>query len=391
MAIHNTTSSAAGGGAAVAPSQYDSFYAALGQRNIPALNGIRAISVFLVIFYHLGMERGLPLLPGPLGVLAFFVLSGFLITWLLLKEYDQSGAVSLRGFYQRRALRIFPAFYTFWILSLALRHLRGGDIPWSQAWTAFFYISNYHHAIFRPEPAYMMHTWSLAVEEQFYLLWPLAFMLLISRPRTLMAALTGTILAVWAYRCVIWSTLHARDYLSYSFDSRMDALLVGCLLAVCLRLGVGRSFLSRVCAPVWAPAVTVFVLAVSSMADEKQSYRLTCGLGLEAMLVAILLCQVITHHKTVYWGWLNSRVIAYLGILSYPLYLYHGMASAIAERITGSTSAYIVTSVVVSILLAALSFHFLERPFLALKDRLPRTASSTTTLAVPQRSASTAC
>ena len=154
---------------------------------------------------------------------------------------------------------------------------------------------------------------------------------------------------------------------SYSFDSRMDALLVGCLLAVCLRLGVGRGFLSRVCAPVWAPAVTVFILAISSMADEKQSYRLTFGLALEAVLVAILLCQVITHHKTVYWGWLNSRVIAYLGVLSYPLYLYHGMASAIAERITGSTSAYIITSVIVSILLAALSFHILERPFLALK------------------------
>src|SRR5690242_11378537 len=83
MAIHSTTSSAALGEAAATASPNSSLYAALEQRNIPALNGIRAISVFLVIFYHLGMERGLPLLPGPLGVLAFFVLSGFLITWLL--------------------------------------------------------------------------------------------------------------------------------------------------------------------------------------------------------------------------------------------------------------------------------------------------------------------
>src|ERR1700737_3144335 len=70
--------------------------------SIPSLDGIRAIAVFLVIFYHLGMELGLPILPGPLGVLAFFVLSGFLITWLLLKEEDKYGSISIRGFYRRR-------------------------------------------------------------------------------------------------------------------------------------------------------------------------------------------------------------------------------------------------------------------------------------------------
>jgi peptidoglycan/LPS O-acetylase OafA/YrhL len=89
--------------------------------SIPALDGIRAIAVFLVIFYHLSNERNLPVVPGPLGVLGFFVLSGFLITWLLIKEQEKSGSISLKDFYRRRALRIFPAFYVFWLLAVGSR------------------------------------------------------------------------------------------------------------------------------------------------------------------------------------------------------------------------------------------------------------------------------
>jgi peptidoglycan/LPS O-acetylase OafA/YrhL len=94
--------------------------------SIPALDGIRAIAVFLVVFYHLSNERPLPVFPGPLGVLGFFVLSGFLITWLLLKEKEKSGSISLKGFYRRRLLRIFPAFYVFWIIAVGSRWMAHG-------------------------------------------------------------------------------------------------------------------------------------------------------------------------------------------------------------------------------------------------------------------------
>src|SRR5207249_9128221 len=125
---------------------YSQLQARLALPSIPALDGIRAIAVFLVLFYHLGNERALPFFPGPLGVLGFFVLSGFLITWLLLKEQDKIGSISLKGFYRRRALRIFPAFYVFCIVAVASRFLaHPGNFPWSQAWSAFFYVSNYLH------------------------------------------------------------------------------------------------------------------------------------------------------------------------------------------------------------------------------------------------------
>ena len=102
------------------PSEQTQFIHALRAKlnlpNIPALDGMRAVAVFLVIIYHFGFDR----VPGGLGVLIFFVLSGFLITWLLLKENDSTGQVSIRGFYIRRALRIFPAFYCFWLGTVAL-------------------------------------------------------------------------------------------------------------------------------------------------------------------------------------------------------------------------------------------------------------------------------
>jgi peptidoglycan/LPS O-acetylase OafA/YrhL len=159
-------------------SGYSQLQARIRLPSIPALDGIRAIAVFLVIFYHLSNERPLPVFPGPLGVLGFFVLSGFLITWLLIKEQEKTGSISLGGFYRRRALRIFPAFYVFWILAVGSHWLVHGakNVPWSQALSAFFYVSNYFHAMIHSSPEFIIHTWSLSAQEQFYMLWPLTFL-----------------------------------------------------------------------------------------------------------------------------------------------------------------------------------------------------------------------
>ncbi|HMB27009.1 MAG TPA: acyltransferase, partial [Blastocatellia bacterium] len=134
--------------------------------HIPALDGIRAIAVFLVIFYHFGFAWA----PGGLGVTMFFVLSGFLITWLLLKENGKYGDVSLKGFYLRRVLRIFPAFYVYWTALVFLLLLKGKDVLWPHAISSFFYVSDYYNAILGDPNNGFSHTWSLAIEEQFYLL-----------------------------------------------------------------------------------------------------------------------------------------------------------------------------------------------------------------------------
>lgn len=346
--------------------------------SIPALDGIRAIAVFLVIFYHLGLERGLPVFPGSLGVLAFFVLSGFLITWLLLKEEEKYGSISLKGFYRRRALRIFPAFYVYWIVEILARLAGGGQVPWPQALSAFFYVSNYQNAIYRPQPEYMMQTWSLAVEEQFYLVWPLCFVLFSKKKKTLMTGLSVFILGVWFHRLHLWLAGHAKDYISYAFDTRVDALLVGCLLALLIKQNLGIRVLETLCRPAWAPACTCSLIAFSTYCGQSpsaasQGYRLTAGLAIEPWLIALLICQLIVHSTTVPWNWLNSRTSMYLGRISYPLYLYHGLGVAIAIRVSGSHNYLCVTAtVILAIIMAACSYHFVEKPFIALKNKIPQ-------------------
>ena len=115
----------------------------LKESQLAGLDAMRAIAAFMVVFYHFGI----PLVSGATGVLMFFVLSGFLITWLLLRENDESGMVSLRNFYMRRSLRIFPAFYcyaAFLFGVIVIRHVR---IVWPQTLAALFYVTNYYQAL----------------------------------------------------------------------------------------------------------------------------------------------------------------------------------------------------------------------------------------------------
>jgi peptidoglycan/LPS O-acetylase OafA/YrhL len=143
----------------------------LSQKAIPSLDGLRAVAVLLVIFHHLNV----PFAPDGRGVLTFFVLSGFLITWIMLKESERSGDISIRNFYVRRVLRIFPAFYLFLTLQFAAQLITRGWPPASMTadfLSSFSYTSNYRFVLTPGIEHSLRHTWGLSVEEQFYLLWP---------------------------------------------------------------------------------------------------------------------------------------------------------------------------------------------------------------------------
>ncbi|HEX9393047.1 MAG TPA: acyltransferase, partial [Gemmatimonadales bacterium] len=210
------------------PSQTPLLRTLAGSR-LPALDGLRAVAVFTVMIYHFGINA----VPGDLGVSAFFVLSGFLITWLLLKEHGATGDVSLRQFYTRRVLRIFPAYYAFIVLTYAADHLRGQAWPPGLAPSALFYLVNYFNALHGHPTTSIAHAWSLGIEEQFYLLWPLLLLVLLRGGVARVArALVILIVVVVAWRCVLLLGLHVdRAYLYNAFDTRFDNLAVGCLLA----------------------------------------------------------------------------------------------------------------------------------------------------------------
>jgi len=330
--------------------------------NIPALDGIRALAVALVIFYHAGLGTS-----GALGVLVFFVLSGFLITWLLLKEDEKCGTISLKGFYRRRCLRIFPAFYCFLIITVLLRIAVRHPVPWPTVWSSFFYYANYYYAIMRPAEKFMGHTWSLAVEEQFYLCWPLLFLVFRKNRKRLAWVTLGVIALVVLRRTVLCLSGAPYQYTRFAFDCRADSLLWGCLLAVVLRGGFLRTFVGAICRNAWLPLLTALVVALIAHTGVKDVVALT----VLPPTVAILLCQLVVHSGGDGWGWLNSGVMKYLGQISYPLYLYHGIGLGIVSRWPVNRAVDLCVVVLFAVATASLSYYFVERPFLAYKRPRP--------------------
>jgi peptidoglycan/LPS O-acetylase OafA/YrhL len=368
-ALQTATNNAGNGAVAASPGQNQLFHG-LASSNIPALDGLRALAVFLVIFYHFGINW----MPGGLGVLAFFVLSGFLITWLLLKENQKQGKISLPKFYMRRVLRIFPAFYVYWFGVVALLLVTGRLIPWRHAFSAFFYLGDYYNAIARPPDSFVSHTWSLAIEEQFYLLWPTLLYVFRRDLKRLTKVLVGIIAFVWVYRAFLDLVVKInQSYIYNAFDTRLDHLLVGCLLAVLLHRGVLKPLWQFLASRVYLPAVTVGLLVFSVYLEIRYGvgYRNVIGFTVDPLLVAILLVQLVGLSSTVTWKWINWSWVRYLGRISYSLYLYQEMTLYPARRILATHGVFVqlLAAVAGTVLIASASYYFIEKPFLRLKSR----------------------
>ena len=348
----------------------------LTRKTIPSLDGLRAVAVLLVISNHMGV----PFAPRGRGVLTFFVLSGFLITWLMLKEADREGEISIRNFYVRRVLRIFPAFYLYLAL-LILGHLFTGHVPDASTWrnylASFFYVGNYWFAVSRHLHPFIGHTWALSVEEQFYLIWPWVFVAFHQNLRRFTRLLIAAIVLVDLYRMILFFGLHvSNQWLTFTFDSRVDHLLVGCLLAVLLKRGVGMRFWNFVTARTWISIIPLglMVLSIALAFRYYLAYRYAVGFVVDPLLTAILLVQVIALGDTWMWGWLNWRLTRVLGQISYAMFLYHLLAVRIVASFLGDRSLWVKVPAVicVSMVIGTLSYYLVERRFLRLKSRFTK-------------------
>lgn len=348
-------------------------------RHLPALDGLRAVAVFLVMLYHFGFAH----VPGGMGVHMFFVLSGFLITWLLLKEQEGTGTVSLRNFFVRRSLRIFPAFYAFWALYIGAFGIARKKIIWTQALCSLFYVNNYFQAIHGEPNTGLGHTWSLGVEEQFYLIWAPLFLLLCCSRARVRKALVGLIIALWIYREVLVLGLGVfQGYVYEAFDTRADNLFVGCLLAVALRTGYAARVWRFLCCHAALSIVTVALLfgSISLQWHFGTFYRDAVGFVVEPVFVAVLIAQTIAFHKAFLWRWLQFRWIRYLGRISYSLYLYQNpIMEPVRRHLPGhSTGFQLGAALCVVIAMASASYFIVEKPFLRLKDRFHRRPTTET-------------
>ena len=340
----------------------------LARPHLPALDGLRAVAVFTVMVFHAGYSG-----PADLGVTGFFVLSGFLITWLLLKELRRTGEISFRSFYLRRTLRIFPAYYAVVIASIVADRLLGDPWTTGEVAAAFGYVVNYYNA-FQGHEGTLAHAWSLAVEEQFYLVWPVAFILLARRGEaTLRRGLVMAIVAVACWRSVGFLALGFSTAYTYNaFDTRFDSLAVGCLLAVLAQGPAFGRLAGAAAARPWLPLATLAALMASRLGGT-ETYRYALGFTVDSLLMALLIVQLLQLHESRLWRWLEIPAVRYLGTISYPLYLWHAWALGVGHWFTAAPlSVRFLIGAAVAVAVASGSYYLIERPMLALRPQLER-------------------
>ena len=347
---------------------------------IPSLDGIRALSFFGVYCSHVAPAT--IRVPGPFGVTVFFFLSGFLITTLLRMEFASKGAISLRAFYVRRVLRIFPPFYIVLILSSGLALALGQALGAGVMLTKIFHLANYWiigHG-WDDTPLGTTGYWSLAVEEHFYFVFPGLYIVLCRFSRSgkvhalVLLALCGVALA---WRAVLYYGFHADTLRTYvASDTRLDSILFGCVLAT-----YGNPVLdgpSRFPARVWQwflfPAGCALLLLSFWFHDLglRETVRYTLqGIGLFPVFIAAV--------RYPEWGpfrFLNLEWVRFVGVLSYSLYLLHDVVLANLAAHTGlSAIQRALIALPVSYAAAYAMHRFVERPCARLRRRWSRVQS----------------
>jgi peptidoglycan/LPS O-acetylase OafA/YrhL len=336
----------------------------LAGNNVPTLDGYRAVGIFLVAADHFGYTA-----PGGMALTGFFALSGFLITWLLRKEQLATGDISVRRFYLRRALRILPAYYVYVLLSLALMMYLGKPVPYGPVTSSLAYVANYYNALNGHPPGPFSHLWSLAVEEQFYLLWPMLLVFFTGRGwRAVVTFLITASALVLLWRSALLFRTGNVAYVYNAFDTRFDCLAIGCLLALCVEKEGFRRFVGVVSRWSWLPLVTLGILAL--LKQGPPAYQYSLGFTVHALLLSVFIIQLVTLHRSRLWSWLDHPMVRYVGALSYPMYLYHqwGLGLAVKVSFLPGVGQY-AFGMAATIAAAAASYHFIERPFLRLKKR----------------------
>jgi peptidoglycan/LPS O-acetylase OafA/YrhL len=341
----------------------------LTRRYFQTLDGLRGLSILAVIWHHSGEHQGI-LAKGYLGVDLFFAISGMLITSLLLREQGRTGTVSLGGFYLRRTLRIFPLYYAVVALYVLLvGFLERG----SAAGTGFFanlpafltYTSNWFVDLSSGNRVIFYFAWSLATEEQFYLLWPsvVRYARAWFVPPLVMA---GLLALGEASRWGVGAGLLDRGMLPIRvLTSVATPICLGCLAAYMLHRPAGFRVAWRLAGQRWsAPLAAVLLLVALSIEGLPEGL---VGLAMTALVVA---CCIRPDHPL--RRPLELRFLCHIGTVSYGVYLIHMLALNATRRLlpdSGSLTRFALASVL-AILVATASHRWFERPIMALKDRL---------------------
>ena len=347
---------------------------------VPALDGLRAIAVLLVLLSHFPYVAGWhfhaliwqavqTLRTGYIGVDLFFVLSGFLISRLLIREKRLTTRINLFAFYRRRAYRIFPIYYLALLFCIIVFAPSYGATA-----SLLFYMFNYYHP-FHPAPFALEHTWSLCVEEQFYLLWPMILTIMPLKSGRLLTlfALPAIALASAAVLIISFEPVLAAELIYNSLFTRMLSLSLGAYLA--FREAEAAPIGVRTCLITIISGVVILFTTLECRSlgwlSAGGAYTAAALLGyavLEGGTVALVLSNA--------WGWLSRALswawLRFIGRMSYGLYLYHLIILFVlginpANAAGGVSFSAFAAALVLTFGIAMVSYRFVEQPLLAMR------------------------
>lgn len=343
------------------------------------LDGIRAVAIGFVLCAH---YRLLPSVPGGFGVTLFFFLSGYLITTLFFSEYHSSKSIDIFRFYLRRWIRLTPPLLILIIVAAIFYRVSrvavdGTPVPTGTVMAALLYYTNYYDLIWGMNETKVIPfgvCWSLAVEEHFYLLWPLIIKFSIKNARKLASIIVVTCLIILLWRATAhWVLTVSTDYTYMATDTRIDSILYGALLRVLFEtpwkitiVNILRMRVTRIL------GLCIIILAFI-VRDE--GFRETVRYSLQGIALMPLFTAILTDPPdTLVRRILASPVMVLIGRLSYSIYLFHLISRTPAEVIFGSP--YRIESVISGLLVTALVSYliliFVERPLGRLRHRLRR-------------------
>lgn len=347
--------------------------------HVPALDGLRAVAVLVVISCH---APALQLRGGHIGVDLFFVLSGFLITSILLNEWRDTNRISIPHFYLRRACRLFPAAFSVLLFAtVAAPFVQSHDeLQWAgkDATAVLLYVFNWRLAELYQSGVGVFHNhmlshyWSLAVEEQFYLIWP-AFLFLLLRIRApkpaMLAFFAVGIIAPAVARAALWREGPSLE-LYFRSDLRVDGLLWGSALAWFAHhkiLPDGQEVRRYAGLAGFAALATFIYFSQFDSLTNGANYRY--GFSMVGLLSTLMIASVVISPNAFFSTCLRLRWLRQIGRISYGMYLWHVPIFVLFGHLVVNTTMRMCLDSTATVVIAALSFRYFETPFLRLKER----------------------
>jgi peptidoglycan/LPS O-acetylase OafA/YrhL len=345
--------------------------------HLPALNSLRGLAVLLVFMFH----AGVPGFTGAfIGVDIFFVLSGFLITILLIQEHQQKGTIDFRNFYMRRLLRLFPALFTLLTVVIIFSYFFFNDpaekiFQLHDALITLFYVSNWTRAFDMERPTILGHCWSLSVEEQFYFLWPLILYFLVRRPALQRSVCIAVLLILsWGWRLWLLGQDVGWNRLYNGFDCRADMLLAGCLLASLWNGGYLEFWKNnKKLSQILIVFSTLVLISSPFYVNWKEAALYQYQYSIIAFATVIIILEMISCENGRFARMLMVGPLIWLGQVSYGFYLWHYPVIHFLGEITDvSKTIFVLSAGFITLIFTIISWYGVERFFQKYKKNYAR-------------------